>query len=270
MSKKYFSSKSAKLLIIAAICLLFIYLNPRNIFSPMRNFLLTAAYPFEKIFYLASQRSGNLMGFLGSISTLRSENEKLLKENLSLTSEIAELRGEKKENESLREQLNLLPKKKFDLEGSQVIGQDPQKTGSWIIIDKGRNYGIEEGMPVIVSQGIMAGRISEVYFSSSKANLLTDSESSINASDLDTGSKGVAKGEFGLGLILDMVAQSDILNAGDEVITSGLGGDVPKGLLIGKIQEVKSTQDKLFQQALVIPSVKYSDLDAVFVIKNAK
>ena len=210
------------------------------------------------------------MEFLGSISSLHAENEKLVKENNVLLFEIADLRQEKKENEVLREQLELIPKKKFNLESAYVIGQDPQKLGGWLLIDKGSASGIKKGMPVIVSDGIIVGRISEVYLESSKINLLTDSESSISVYDLDTGSKGIIKGEFGLGVILDMVAQSDLLNSGDEIVTSGLGGDVPKGLLVGKTTDIRSTADKLFQQALVIPMVKYSGLDVVFIIKNSK
>lgn len=270
MSKKYLSSKLAKLLIIVAICGLLIFLNPAKIFSPFRNFFLTVAYPFEKMFYILSRKTENATEFLGSISDLRSENEKLLRENVALSSEISTLRGEKKENESLREQLGLLPRKRFDLEAGYIIGQDPQKLGSWIIIDKGQSSGISQGMPVIVSNSIIIGKVSEVYFNSSKVDLLTNSSSSINAQDFDTSAKGIVRGEFGLGVILDMVAQTDILNVGDEIVTSGLGGDMPKGLLIGKIQEIRTTQDKLFQQALIVPLVKYSNLDTVFVLKNSK
>lgn len=268
MSKKYFASKLIKLILILAVSSLLIFLNPRRIFSPFRNVLLTIAYPFEKILYLLSKKTENTIEFLGSISRLRSENEKLLKENEALVSEVASLGQEKKENESLREQLGLLPRKKFDLEAGSVIGQDPQKLGSWIIIDKGQASGIAEGMPAIVSGSIIVGKVSEAYWNSSKINLLTDSTSSINVMDADTNAKGIIKGEFGLGVVMDMVAQTDILNIGDDVVTSGLGGGIPKGLLIGKIQEIKITQDKLFQQALIIPSVKYSRLDTVFVIKN--
>jgi rod shape-determining protein MreC len=270
MSKKYLSSKLIKLVLIVAACGLLIFLNPRKIFSPFRNFLLTIAYPFEKIIYLASQKTGNTIEFLGSISRLRSENEKLLKENQFLTSQRAALNQEKKENDSLREQLGLLPRKKFELEAGSVIGQDPQKLGSWIIIDKGQSSGIAEGMPVIVSEGIIVGKVSETYLNSAKINFLTDSASSINAMDTDTNSKGIIKGEFGLGIMMDMVAQTDILNVGDDIATSGLGGGIPRGLLIGKIQEIRMTQDKLFQQAVIIPSAKYAKLDTVFVIKNNK
>jgi cell shape-determining protein MreC len=43
---------------------------------------------------------------------------------------------------------------------------------------------------------------------------------------------------------------------------------MPKGLLIGRLQDVRPTADKLFQQAVIVPQVQYSDLDIVFVIKN--
>lgn len=270
MSQNYFSSKLFKLIIVLAVCGLLVFLNPRGIFAPVRNVFSTIFYPFEKIFYIMGRRLSDTGEFLGSISKLRSENEELIMENTLLSSQLASLSEEKKENENLRRELGLLPRKKYDLEAGFVIGQDPQKMGSWLMIDKGSSSGIAQGMPVVVSEGIIVGKVIEVNLKSSKVDLLTNSSSSVNAADLSTGARGIIKGEFGLGVVLDMVAQIDVLNVGDEIITSGLGGDIPKGLLIGKIQEIRVTQDKLFQQALVIPQVRYSSLDQVFVIKNAK
>jgi rod shape-determining protein MreC len=270
VSNKYFSSKLKKLMAILAVCGLLVFLNPKGLFAPIRNIFSAVFYPFEKIFYISSRKLADTAGFLGSISKLQSENEKLVKENTLLSSQIASLTDEKKENEDLRQQLGLLPRKKYDLEAGFIIGQDPQKLGSWLMIDKGFTSGIAQGMPVIVFDGIVIGKISEVGIKNSKVDLLTNSASSINAVDLSTGAKGIIRGEFGLGVVLDMVAQTEVLNVGDEVVTSGLAGDVPKGLLIGKIQEVRVTQDKLFQQALVIPQVKYSNLNEAYVIKSVK
>jgi rod shape-determining protein MreC len=110
--------------------------------------------------------------------------------------------------------------------------------------------------------------VEETYANMAKVVLLTDSESVINVRDSETEAKGVVRGKFGLGLVLEMVSQDDTLNAGDSVITSGLGGDLPKGLLVGKIQESKASLDRIFQEAIVITPIKYSNLDVVFVIKN--
>ncbi len=268
MPKKYFTSNIIKFLIVAAVSLAIIFLNPQRIFNPVRRILVEVAYPFQKIFYLGSQTISKSFAVLGSIGDLKTENENLLKENNTLAFKVAESENEKKENAMLRDQLNLAPRKKFDLVASFVIGQDPQRLGSWIMIDKGETSGIRPGMPVIAYEGIIVGKVEEAYRNSSKVSLLTDSESAANANDMETGARGILKGEYGLGIILDMVTQTEILNVGDTIMTSGLGGDLPKGLLIGKIREIKITSDKLFQQAIVSPRVKYTDLESVFVIKK--
>jgi rod shape-determining protein MreC len=249
---------------------LLLMFNPRNFFSPFRSVMFTLFYPFEKVFYLASAKIGNQIDFVGSISNLREENEKIIRENMFLEAQLASLKDEKKENELLRNQLGLIPKEKYELLGSFVIGQDMQESGAWINVDKGSFDGVEVGMPVIVSQGILVGRVEEVYPKSSKILLLTSPQSSVNAVDLETGSRGIVKGSFGLGVYMDMITQSDVINVGDSIVTSGLGGNFPKGLLIGKITEVKLSQDKLFQQALISPSARYPRLEAVFIIKNNK
>lgn len=250
------------------IFLLLIFLNPKNIFNPVRNIFFTISSPFQKVFYILSERGAMEIDFLKSIGNLKTDNARLYQENNTLAAQIADLKTEKEENKNLRSQLDLIPKNEYKLEASFVIGQDPQKLGSWIMIDKGQNYGLQPGMTVVVSDKILVGKISEVYTNSAKVSLLTDSASSINAMDLDTSAKGIVKGEYGLGVIMSMVAQTDVINNGDSVVTSGLGSNTPKGLLIGTVQDVKSSDDKLFQEAVIAPRVKYSKLDVVFVIKK--
>lgn len=268
MPKKYLTPNLVKFLAVAIVSFGLIFLNPGKIFNPIREILLEIAYPFQKTFYLMGRTVSGTFEFLGSISSLKKENENLLKENNVLIAKITLLEDEKKENAILRSQLELAPRQKFNLEASFIIGQDPQRLGSWILIDKGGSSGIKPGMPVIVYEGILIGRVEEVSPSSSRVVLLTDSKSAVNVNDVETGARGILRGEYGLGITMDMVTQAETLNTSDAVTTSGLGGDFPKGLLIGKIQEIKMTEDKLFQQAVIIPRVKYSDLKTVFVIKN--
>jgi rod shape-determining protein MreC len=268
MQRGFFSPKIVKFLIISAICFLLIFLNPKGVFSPVRVVFFEVAYPFQKTFYAVSRTIAESASFLASIGAMRGENEKLLRENDALLATIVGLQEAKKENDVLREQLNLLPRDKFNLEPSFIIGQDPQGLGSWITIGKGSSEGIQPGMPVIVSDGILVGKVEEVSLDSSKVSLLTNSVSAVNASDLETGAKGLVKGTYGLGMVMDMISQADILNVGDTIITSGLGGGLPRGLLIGKIQEIKISPDKLFQQAIIMPRVRYQKLDIVFVIKD--
>ncbi len=268
MQRGFFSPKIVKFLVISAICFVLIFFNPKGVFNPVRTVFFEVAYPLQKTFYTISRTIAESFSFLSSIGTMRTENEKLLRENDALLVTVVSLQEAKKENDVLREQLNLLPRDKFKLEPSFIIGQDPQGLGSWITIGKGSSSGIQSGMPVIVSDGILVGKVEEVGLDSSRVSLLTNAVSAVNASDLETGAKGLVKGTYGLGLVMDMISQSDLLNVGDTVITSGLGGELPRGLLIGKIQEIKVSPDKLFQQAIVMPRIRYQKLDIVFVIKN--
>lgn len=268
MDQKFLNKKAVKFIVISAVCLLLVFWNPKEFFNPIRKFFLSAAYPLQKTFYLTSRTLSASVEFLGSISELKNENEKLIKENNSMLAEISKLKEAWRENELLREQLDIIPKSAFNLEAGLVIGQSPQWSGSWLIMDKGLSDGIEVGMPAIVSNGILVGKVSETWSNGSKIALLSDSESAVNVMDIETGAKGILRGEYGLGIVMDMVSQNELLNVGDSISTSGLGGDIPSGLLVGKIKEIKISDDKLFQQAIIASPVKYSKLDIVFAIKN--
>ena len=270
MPKKFLTSKLIKFISSVVICGVLILINPRNFFNPIREFFFIVAYPFQKTFYFLGQSAHDFSEILLSIGDYKKDNEKLIRENNELLAELASLKDQKRENEELRRQLELLPKDKYELESSLVIGQDQRGSGSWIIIDKGEADGLREGMPVIVYNGILVGKISEVYEKSSKALLLSDSSSSVNVYDIETSARGILTGKYGLGLMIGMVEQTEIIKTGDEVITSGLGGLMPRGLLIGEIEQISNTSDKLFQEAVVRPKIRYSDLNVVFVIKKSK
>ncbi|MDD5083305.1 MAG: rod shape-determining protein MreC, partial [Candidatus Moranbacteria bacterium] len=66
----------------------------------------------------------------------------------------------------------------------------------------------------------------------------------------------------------DTVLLSDVLKQGDSVVTSGLGGDFPRGLLLGKVDIARPSSDRLFQQVTLVPAITFSKLRTVFVIKG--
>jgi len=268
MGVKIFTKRTIKFLAVIVICLGLVIFNPSGFFSPVRALVLKLAYPFQKTFYLVGQSTGKYLGLVGSFWEVKKENDRLVKENYFLQSEITVLKEQKKENETLRNQLGLIPREKFNLEASFVIGQDQQGFGNWVMIDKGAAAGIRTGMPVIISQGVLVGRVEDVFSDSSRVILLSHAESAVNAFDLETGAKGILKGEYGLGVVLDLISQKEVLNVGDSVLSSGLGGNFPKGLFLGKIQEIRVSSDKLFQQAVINLGAKPQSLEVVFVIKN--
>jgi len=265
---KYITKKRGKFLAVIILLVILIFISSRGADNPVKGILLGASAPFLKTFRIFAGGFQGFFHFLGSIGDLKNENQKLMEENRELLAENARLKDVGKENETLRKELGLIPKSRYELEASFVIAQDPQGLGNYFIIDKGENKGIKEGMPVIVSSGILVGKITEVYRSSAKVLLLTDQSSSINAEVTDSGARGIIKGIYGLGVMMDMISQAEVIKEGDEVITSGLSNETPRGLYVGKVGQVGQSGDKLFQQADIILPVDLSALRVVFTIKK--
>jgi rod shape-determining protein MreC len=268
--KRVASTRLFKIIAIVALSAGLIFFNPEKIFNPVRSGFLYVLAPFQKVFYSLALGFESGKEFLGSIGQLKHENEQLMKDNQSLMAENATLKDAKDENATLREQLGLLPRDRYDLAAAFVVSRDPNGTGNWLQIDKGSDDGLAPGMPVIVSKGVFIGRIQQVGAKSSQVLLLTNPKSTVNVMTVGNGAKGVAKGEYGLGIILDMVLQTDSINVGDSVVTSGIGGEIPRGLYVGTIQEVHQSDDHLFQQAVLTPPLSVSKLQLVFVIKGSK
>lgn len=265
---KFFSRKNTKFIFTVVLLLAVVFLSSRGGDNPVKGATLWLASPFMKTFRIFSGGIQGFFHFLGSIGDLKDENEKLVKENQALSAEIARLKDTAEENKVLRSEMGLVPKSKYDLEASFVIGQDALGSGSSIFIDKGKDKGIKEGMAAIVSDGILVGKISQVFPNTAKVALISDRENAAAAEVLESGAKGIIRGTYGLGAMMDMISQAEVVKEGDTAITSGLTGGVPRGLLIGKIGQVKQSEDKLFQQATIFPSANFSSLKVVFIVKN--
>ncbi|KKQ51135.1 MAG: Cell shape-determining protein MreC [Parcubacteria group bacterium GW2011_GWD2_38_11] len=268
--QQFAKTKLFKVFFVAAIFLLLIFLNPYIFFNPFRSVVGAIFLPFQKVFYSVSIGIESGSEFLGSIGQLKSENEKLFKKNQELVAKNAMLNDMQNENINLRDQLRLLPRDEYDLVAATVVSQDPHSMGNWLEIDRGSNDGIVSGMSVIVSDSILIGRIQEVNAKSSKVMLMTNSKSTVNVMTSQNSTRGVAKGEYGLGIIFDMILQTDTVAVGDDVVTSGIGGEMPRGLYIGSVQEVHASPDHLFQQAVIAAPLSVSKLQTVFVIKKSK
>jgi rod shape-determining protein MreC len=152
---------------------------------------------------------------------------------------------------------------------SSVIGVDPSPFLHYIIIDHGSDDGIRHGMPVVTQQGLV-GRVDAVTARASRVQLITDASSVINVRMQSLEREAQISGSITGDITLEMVPQDIVLNTGEILLTSGLGGDYPANILIGQVVSVHKTENELFQSASVQPVVDYSTLRAVLVITNFK
>jgi rod shape-determining protein MreC len=260
-------SKSTFFVIIIILALFLIFLNSKNVLNIPKDALSFCASPVEKIFKKTSDKTGNFLRFLGTIKDLNQENETLKKENKKLTSEITGLKEIVWENKLLREELNLSPRGDLKLTSSFIIGKSSPELGQYITIDKGRNSEIEKNQAVIASSGILVGKVIETSSKTSKIILITDINSSVSAIVQETRTDGIVKGEHGIGIIMEMIPRGEEIKSGETVITSGLEGFFPKGLLIGKIKEVILSPSSIFQKAIIEPAINIQELEMIFVVK---
>jgi rod shape-determining protein MreC len=268
--RKFTQTRFFQALIIFLVLWIFVSFGPTWLIAPLRTSVATVTLPFQKIFSVTAFELGDIYRFFSSIGELKSENERLEKERLQLLVENARYADVSKENDELRKEIGLLPRDKFSLKAATVIGRDVSGMGNWISIDQGSLDGITNGMSVIVDKGVLIGRVVEIFPSNARVMLLSNPESLVSGIALDTEATGIVRGEYGLGFLFDMVLQTDTLTVGDSIMTSGLGGDVPRGLLIGTLQDVHLSNDRLFQQASVVSPVRFDRIRYVFVIQNMR
>ncbi|MGK2848923.1 MAG: rod shape-determining protein MreC [Minisyncoccota bacterium] len=268
--RKIRQTKLFRASILFLLAWLFVVWVPAWMIAPLQASIMTLTLPIQKILSVTAFEAVDTVRFFTSIGDLKRENERLEKEYTHLLSERVNVQDILQENEMLRQQLNLLPRERFELKSAEIIGRDVSGLGNWISINQGSLNGIRQGMAVIVDAGVLVGKVVEVFPSNARIMLISNPESLISGITLNTLAQGIVNGAYGLGLSFGMVLQEDVLKIGDTVVTSGLGGDMPKGLLIGTLQEARLSNDHLFQQAPLISPLKFDHLRYVFVIMNAR
>ena len=211
-------------------------------------------------------RAGNAVStFLGG-GSLRIENETLIQENLALLGEVIALQDVKRENEELRQVLDLGLAEEFDMVTGEIIGKN---LGQDIItIRGGQDKGIQKGMPVITSEKVAVGRVIESFGAFARVQLISAKESRLDARIDKTEITGVVRGQGGQKLVLDLILQEDEFHVGDVVVTSNLGEVFPENLLIGNVEKIVKTGADPFQKANVKPFFNLKSAELVFVITS--
>lgn len=253
------------ILLLVLSWLLFDQLDREN---PIQNILSQILSPIQFALQRTTAPLFRATDYITNFRTLSAENRALRERNAILRQEIILLKEAQIENETLREQLAFKKSvPNYRMLSAQVIGHDPTNLLQYLIIDRGAEDGIETGMPVVVAEGLV-GRIIEVSTNSSKVMLISNPSSSVSALIQRSRATGVIQGQGEYRLALRYIPQGDNVDAGDMVLTSGLGGNFPKRLVIGQVESVEYKEVEMFQEASIIPAVRLNDLEMVMVILN--
>jgi rod shape-determining protein MreC len=239
-------------------------------------------FPLEN---LAISTIKPLAGFLyGSGSGIRDSYDKNKKQqdiasrvtNLNqevarLTVENAKFKELEQDNVKLRAQLSFLSTNKYKNILANVISQnlvfDIREGDQDIVIDKGANDGIKEGLGVIDENGVVIGKVSEVRNNLSKICLTTNRNCKFTATIQNQNrTMGITEGDLGLTIKMNFIPQSEKINMGDTVVTSGLGGNISRGLVIGKVSQINNKSNEIWQDVNIEPLFNLNTLTIVSVL----
>ncbi|PLS01300.1 rod shape-determining protein MreC [Neobacillus cucumis] len=225
---------------------------------------------------LVSKPTNYVAGFFENLQDLTNtyeENKELKSRIENLASLEAEVQELKKDNKELRD---VLGEKKtlrdYEPLPATVIGRNPDRWHEMIIIDKGNLNGIKKNMAVVTANGLI-GKVKNVTQFSSTVQLLSSMDPKNRISAIVQGKTdvyGLVEGYDNEKKLLQVKAipSGAEVKKGQTVITSGLGDVFPKGLMIGKVVEVKQDQYGLNQTALVQPGANFYDIKTVIVTKR--
>ncbi|MFC6117388.1 rod shape-determining protein MreC [Macrococcoides bohemicum] len=233
----------------------------------------TTAIGQRIVSYPAMFVTGNF-GNLINMWDANEENKKLKEKIKGFAQVEADNYRLEKENQELRQALKTDSISQYDPVISTIIARNQDQWMNTFIVNKGKSSGIRENMAVLTTEGLV-GRIKKVNSYSSQVELIT---SSIKSSKISVTLQQEGQDIFGMIDHFDesknLLVLSDIDNnvkvkLGTKVVTSGLGGQFPKGILIGEVKKVENDEFGLSQIAYVETQADINELTQVYVAKKS-
>jgi rod shape-determining protein MreC len=233
--------------------------------EPVAEVLLDGLAPLQAaVTWLQVKLEGLWDGYVNVVRVGRENQE--LRERVALleqqTVRLGELAGE---NERLTRLLDLRARVAGVAYSARVIGRDPLPWFRTLTVDRGERDGIRRGMAVLAPHGVV-GQIARVSYTAAQVLVLTDNNSGIDALVQRSRARGIVQGDLDAGCHMKYLRRTEDVAVGDHVITSGLDGIFPKGVMIGRVVEVALRNRGLLQVAVIEPSVALDRLEEVLIV----
>jgi len=196
------------------------------------------------------------------------QQEALVTENQRLKNELFQLETLRRENEQLARLLALREQSKGDWVACRITANYPQIGDQVLILDKGTAQGVQVGSPVVSSEGLV-GVIVEAGKHDAHVRLITASRIAVSARVHNRAktSVGICEGQGESQLRLNFLPLNAQVQAGDKVVTAGLGEKYPGGIPIGTVEKVWEDRRYSIKQAYVRPFAAFDELSYVLVRK---
>jgi rod shape-determining protein MreC len=241
--------------------------SPRD-YKAYDNIALAITTPFEiAIHWTLDSVVGIYQNYL-SLWNTKNENKSLIDENRKLVNTILNLRELEQENIRLRDLLQFKETYHVDTVLARIIAKDVSTEFRTLRINRGSSSGIQANMAVINSEGVV-GRILRVSEDTADVVSLLDPLSAIDSYILRSRVRGIVEGLTDTLCQLKFALRVDDIQPGDILLSSGLGGNFPKGVPVGTVIKVTRKSYGITQKVEVKPSVDFSRIEEVLVVTRA-
>jgi rod shape-determining protein MreC len=227
--------------------------------------MLSALSPLQMAINNLAQGSTGLVRNYFDLVNVRRDNDRLKAELASLKTDQSRMVELETENRHLSDLLDLRDVLGGSAIAASVIGGDANGLSRTLVISQGASNGVRPGMAVLSFQGVV-GKVIAVSPHASRVLIIDDHNSALDSFDQRTRARGIVAGVVDDGITMKYVERSQDVHAGDVVVTSGLDGIFPRGLLIGNIKSVSGEGPGLFLNVTISPAVDFRGLEQVLVV----
>ena len=239
----------------------------------LTNAIVTVREPIRQAASSVADWLDGIYGYLFEYEQLKAENESL---KIQLAEAKEEARAGKDaldENERFRNLLGFAEKHSdYVFESARIVSWSASNWGSSFTVNKGEKNGIEVGDCVVNEYGALVGQISELGESSATVRTLIDVDTSIGALFGADGSAAMLMGDYTLmrqGQVkVTWLTEGAQLFLEDDVLTSGSGGLIPQGIVIGSVASIQSEAGGQTEYGIINPAVDLDTLVQVYIIKE--
>ena len=252
-------------LLILSLHLVSTGVHPGDLAARPESAFLELIRPIDAAFTNLTSGFSSIVNDYVDLVHVRQENAHLRIQLAQVTSDRARLAELEAENRHLGELLDLKDVLGLKSVAANVIGSDATGLSHTLILASGESDGLLPGMAVLSNQGVV-GKIIAVSPHASRVLLIDDHNSALDGLDQRSRARGIVAGMVDDGVILKYSDRSQDIRDGDTVVTSGLDGIFPRGLLVGTIKSVRREGPGLFLRVQIAPAVEFKRLEQVLIM----
>lgn len=251
--------------IAVALAIVLISVGQSLRFDVARSVTTTVFAPVQGLVSGVTNGLGGAISTLTSIGSLADENRQLKQQVADLQRQLVDRQLAGVTDQQLRAMLGLRSNLHIHTVAAEVIGLDPEAMTQAITIRAGSKQGIRIGMSVLAQHGLV-GRVVSVQSSTASVRLISDAQLPVNVELAPTHLGGTVKVTNGQMVEEILGAPTDLkISRGDLLVTSGLGGNYPKGLPVGQVVKFQYRPAEITQTAEVAPLDDLAHLEYVMV-----